>query len=118
MKPLTLEGELKKVYEEEKNKLGLTDIKIELFLENFEKSAVRKFEDGIYWLRTREEYLQNPKAFRSVCRHELYHIAAGHCDLRYLPTLRNIILDVPATLYEFLGINLSGKPKGRESKIT
>jgi hypothetical protein len=49
--------------------------------------------------------LSSEKGFRRLCRHELYHIAAGHCDKKY-SFIKNIIIDIPAMIYEFFGIRV------------
>ncbi len=68
-------------------------------------SGVRKDRPGVYMFYVNPEGLSSKKRFRRLCRHELYHIAAGHCDMKY-SFIKNIILDIPAMIYEFFGIRV------------
>lgn len=121
---------LLEIFEEEKARLGIRSkvnlnilerhldcsLPIREFLESCQEqsSGVLKIERGHYLCEISEIHVQNSERFRGLARHELYHIAAGHCETRCgLPFWRNLILEIPATLYQ---LGLIEKPRYLNSR--
>jgi len=130
---LDLEDNLQEIYDEERSRLGLDNIEIELrkseyldtnnLRERFSSlrealsyglkncaTEVGKLGDERYVFRINPTHLsrsaRDTNEFRRMCRHELYHIAAGHTES---PSLwRYILFDEPlAMFYEYTGLNVS-----------
>ena len=115
---LTLEGHLKEIYDEERNRLELGDTKIRLFkasrpdrslpfrelvMELWIATPSVRLRNRRYEFLMTEEMLENEKRFRSCTRHELYHIYKGHFD-NGVTLLKNLVYDVPTMLYQYTGL--------------
>jgi len=138
-----LPNNLDRIFEEEREKLGLSDTPIKIvinekidyesylkrfsskienlsFLETLrlsikaikelsnmahqETSGIRQTCDSTYTFDVNPERMESEREFRSLCKHELYHVAAGHCDIEQ-PRLRDrVIGEITAMLYEYLNI--------------
>ena len=126
MEKLTLCERLNKIYEEEAKKLGLRISSVDLYLTNindfpkedltrynaFEipQSHVKKKNDR-YILEIFDGDLSNEKWFRSMVRHELYHIYAGHLDNDLgKSTLARVtkwfFREWQACVYQYLGVRV------------
>ncbi len=124
-----LDSEYENILLEEKKKLGLDIIpiikivchekinmnvgSIQQLYEEVSKSgtAVKKSNEFGYIFRINIEDMETLEKFRGVCKEELYHIAAGHCEYIFRnknnSMVKNLLFDITARLYECFGINLS-----------
>ena len=106
------QSELELKLEEERKRLGIKDniiIRANLSSNPDDNSYAKKLEDNVYEINLEPEVGHN----LDVLRHELYHIADGHCDdgekvsdsfiggLKYL-----YIYEPQAVLYSISGIKL------------
>jgi hypothetical protein len=119
------EAELKRIFEEEREKLGITSNKIEIifldpppieYYESFSQwwNSFDKFstgvikEDGVYKIQFNPLSFKTPQRFRRVARHELYHI---YKDLKNpkekTSFLSYLFIEEPcAMLYQFFRLKL------------
>jgi hypothetical protein len=81
--------EIEQVINEEVDNLGLRDKKLNIILGNTQNGRCEAYKlgDNKY-----EIHLNPPLGYtRFVIKHELYHIADGHCEKQYLNTFKDQI---------------------------
>ncbi|NIO22414.1 MAG: hypothetical protein GTN38_00110 [Candidatus Aenigmarchaeota archaeon] len=119
---MVIKKELRKIFEEERKRLKLPPIKVKflnpppieyyeslkhwwLFFNEYSTMAVND-EDGSLYVQFNPVSFKNPKNFRRIAKHELYHIyRARHGDK--INFFRKYFIDEPASvLYQYTGIRL------------
>ncbi|MBI5148723.1 hypothetical protein HZA33_03515 [Candidatus Pacearchaeota archaeon] len=67
-----------------------------------DECSYTSYEDNKYNISINEYYTSKPEDFRKTCRHELFHIAAGHAKyIKKHKILRNLAFQI---LYEWLAV--------------
>ena len=95
---------LKKILEKEKKQAGIKEDKIiyvTISKNEKEVSQAIKISEKEY-----EIFLFNDGRNLGTLRHELYHIADGHCDKPYNSLKYFFIQEPKATIYQLTGIKL------------
>jgi len=103
---------LEKLLKQEKKKLGIENKNINAYFCNtIETSGARKINENSY-----EIFLAKDQRAFNVLRHELYHVADGHCDKGYElfnngrkfeKTIRYLLINEPkASIYGATGLKL------------
>ena len=103
---IELNENYQRIFDEEKEALGISHL--EIITRDFGIPSIPKVikNNEIYEISLSSDKLKDPKSFRNTCKHELFHIAAGHCENSNI--FKYILIHEPTTiLYELTGIKLS-----------
>ncbi|MEK6817681.1 MAG: hypothetical protein AABX80_02660 [Nanoarchaeota archaeon] len=93
---------LEQILNEERKRAGINDttkINVQLSNEEEEVSYAQKINNGEYKI-----VLPKISANKNVLRHELYHIADGHCDEEFTNLKYFFIHEPQATIYSITGL--------------